>query len=159
MIDLTGKRFVRLVVIGKASERAASGRLLWICKCDCGNSVPVDSSDLRRGKMLTCGSCPRRLTTKEQLLRKTLLREPLKRQPAQPRPKAKRDRRLLIKVNLKGEKFGLLTVKRLERRDEHRKAYWRCECRCRRIRIVRGERLRDGMALSCGSRGCKGKIL
>lgn len=53
--DLTGQRFGRLVVV-KESATKKNGKVLWICKCDCGNiSNPVRSGDLHSGKQLSCG--------------------------------------------------------------------------------------------------------
>jgi hypothetical protein len=33
-LDLTGKRFGRLIAISKAESR--NGKTYWLCKCDCG---------------------------------------------------------------------------------------------------------------------------
>lgn len=52
-IDLTGKRFGRLVVICEDGRK--NGRVLWKCKCDCGNIVYVMTSDLINGKTKSCG--------------------------------------------------------------------------------------------------------
>ena len=40
LIDLTGKRFGRLLVLSKAETR--KGQTFWNCKCDCGNIVAVN---------------------------------------------------------------------------------------------------------------------
>ncbi len=42
-----GKRFGKLVVIGK-SEKVLGRNRLYICKCDCGNVVEVSSAKLGR---------------------------------------------------------------------------------------------------------------
>lgn len=60
LIDLTGERYGRLVVLTRG-ENSNSGRTLWLCKCDCGNIVTVSGNDLRRGKTMSCG-CYRRET-------------------------------------------------------------------------------------------------
>lgn len=57
-IDLTGRRFGRLTVIGKAESYVApSGRKYtkWLCKCECGNEISVYSDNLRHGKTKSCG--------------------------------------------------------------------------------------------------------
>lgn len=56
-IDLTGQRFGRLTVIEKDIEKSiARGRTFWICRCDCGNIVSVQSADLlRKGGTRSCG--------------------------------------------------------------------------------------------------------
>lgn len=56
-IDLTGRRFGRLLVAGYAGR---SGRMhRWSCSCDCGSSCIVGRSNLTTGKASSCG-CFRR---------------------------------------------------------------------------------------------------
>lgn len=52
--DLTGKRFGRLVVLEEA-ERNKSGDIMWLCKCDCGNTTIVRGSSLKNGDTKSCG--------------------------------------------------------------------------------------------------------
>lgn len=54
MKDLTGKRFGKLIVIGKTEHRI-SGSVAWLCKCDCGNKTKVSTRDLNRGAVKSCG--------------------------------------------------------------------------------------------------------
>jgi len=53
-IDLTGKKFGRLIVI-KRDGLTNSGSIKWQCKCDCGCVKTVDGDPLRRGVLLSCG--------------------------------------------------------------------------------------------------------
>lgn len=53
MIDLTGKRFGRLNVVRRGTNRGRITR--WDCVCDCGNDVCVDGSSLTRGRTKSCG--------------------------------------------------------------------------------------------------------
>lgn len=54
LIDLTGKRFGRLVVIGRGEDLAP--RIPgWDCKCECGEKVTANGSNLRRGLTTSCG--------------------------------------------------------------------------------------------------------
>lgn len=53
-INLIGSRFGRLTVIEKA-EKAACGATRWKCRCDCGNEVIVQYSNLKSGKTKSCG--------------------------------------------------------------------------------------------------------
>ena len=55
-IDLTGQPFGRLIVIREAG-RAKDGKVLWLCKCDCGREKVVRGSCLtRRNKpTVSCG--------------------------------------------------------------------------------------------------------
>ena len=57
-IDLTGRRFNRLVVIREAG-RAKDGKVLWLCKCDCGAEVVTRSGFLLRGSTQSCGCLSR----------------------------------------------------------------------------------------------------
>lgn len=57
-IDLTNKRFGRLVVINRAEDYISpKGKhfVRWLCKCDCGNTTTVRGDLLKRGKTESCG--------------------------------------------------------------------------------------------------------
>lgn len=54
-LDLIGRRFDRLVVIGIV-ERTPSG-VVWLCLCDCGNNVMRLTTSLRRGGRTGCKQC------------------------------------------------------------------------------------------------------
>lgn len=53
LIDLTGQRFTRLIVV----ERTANigGRPAWLCKCDCGKIKTISSNHLLQGRTNSCG--------------------------------------------------------------------------------------------------------
>lgn len=53
LIDLTGQRFGRLVVIERAESRGE--QTYWLCQCDCGNILTIKASNLRRGETQSCG--------------------------------------------------------------------------------------------------------
>jgi len=53
LIDLTGKRFERLLVI-KFYGRIKKHRY-WLCRCDCGNERIVEGYHLNHGDTLSCG--------------------------------------------------------------------------------------------------------
>lgn len=53
-IDLTGQRFGRLTVIERA-ENSKSKQARWLCQCDCGNNVIVNSYNLRSAHTTSCG--------------------------------------------------------------------------------------------------------
>lgn len=53
--DLTGQRFVKLVVTGRHNEKLYNEDA-WICKCDCGNDkVLAAQSHLLKGRKKSCG--------------------------------------------------------------------------------------------------------
>ena len=49
LIDLTGQRFGRLVVVRRYDKTR------WLCQCDCGNEKIVIGHNLRRGHTKSCG--------------------------------------------------------------------------------------------------------
>ena len=55
IIDLIGQRFGRLVVIEKTDKRDSSKRIIWRCRCDCGNIKDVSSKCLVEHDVLSCG--------------------------------------------------------------------------------------------------------
>lgn len=56
-LDLTGRRFGRLVVLElrKAQRSSPNPKGNWICKCDCGNEVVVQNSKILEGSVKSCG--------------------------------------------------------------------------------------------------------
>ena len=52
-IDLTGKRFGRLEVIGRVANN--KDRLMWLCKCDCGTQKILRGDNLKEGLTKSCG--------------------------------------------------------------------------------------------------------
>jgi hypothetical protein len=63
MIDETGKRYGRLVVV-KVLERSLVERFKrasaqWLCKCDCGQMTRVFGNKLRNGTIKNCLRCER----------------------------------------------------------------------------------------------------
>jgi len=52
--DLKGQRFGRLVVLYDTGERKNS-KVVWHCKCDCGNEVDVIGHNLTSGCTKSCG--------------------------------------------------------------------------------------------------------
>lgn len=55
--DICGKKFGKLTVL----ERHISDdrKTLWLCKCECGNSVVVRGDHLKSGRVKSCGCIPR----------------------------------------------------------------------------------------------------
>lgn len=52
--DLTGKIYSRLTVIKKYGLRK-NGVAIWECKCECGNISRVNGSQLKSGRIKSCG--------------------------------------------------------------------------------------------------------
>ena len=54
LIDMTGQRFGRLVIIDRAEDDKGNNAYWW-CLCDCGNVTAVRGDKLRGGATKSCG--------------------------------------------------------------------------------------------------------
>ena len=70
--DLTGLRFGKLTVVGRA-ESAANGRIQWTCKCDCGNHTVCMAYNLLNGHTQSCGCLHENGTRTTHGMRRTRL--------------------------------------------------------------------------------------
>ncbi len=148
IIDLTGKRFGKLLVIGLDHNKQViykNGRkrvtYFWKCACDCGNEVVRSGNSLRGGYSMSCG-CQAEYKRKMTYDKK---------------------KKLQIKSNtnmqdLTGKIFGKLLVIALDHKKQvtykngKKKTYyyWKCACECGNEVIRCGESLRKGATKSCG---------
>lgn len=64
-LDLSGKRYGRLIAIRESDKKSKSGHIMWVCQCDCGNKKIVSSTHLVNGAIRSCG-CLLRETTIER---------------------------------------------------------------------------------------------
>ena len=58
--DLIGRRFGKLVVIGRSDKRAPRGARtvpLWECRCDCGNITYKSTDTLTNPDLSMCNEC------------------------------------------------------------------------------------------------------
>ena len=120
--NLTGRQFGRLIVINRAPNRGTA--TMWNCECSCceHNIVQVSSSDLKNGKVRSCGC-----------LKRELIRE-------------------RCGCKLEGRQFGRLKVIRQIGRDIHNNLTWECKCDCGNPRtvITTSTSLLKGHTQSCG---------
>ena len=59
--NMIGEKFGNLTVIERAETHLTSGgqkKIMWLCKCDCGNEKVVASQDLKSGHTKSCGCIP-----------------------------------------------------------------------------------------------------
>lgn len=63
-IDLTGKRFERLVVVKNTLKKTNNRKYIWLCKCDCGSLTKVCASSLSAGNTKSCGCYRREISSK-----------------------------------------------------------------------------------------------
>lgn len=53
--DLTGRRFGRLIVIKDTGKRDKNYYKIWLCQCDCGNTIEANTHRLKIGHTTSCG--------------------------------------------------------------------------------------------------------
>ena len=124
--DITNKRFGRLTALKvDHTEKDHYGTTYyWLCKCDCGNTIVVQSSVLRRGDTKSCGCLQK---------------------------EASADRAKSRIIDLVGRRFGKLTViERVESPDKDNYSIWKCLCDCGNEKLANGYHLKRGMIASCG---------
>lgn len=62
IVDLTGMRFGKLVVLNRIENR--NNTTMWHCICDCGNEIDVIGNNLRRHTSTSCGCYAKENTSK-----------------------------------------------------------------------------------------------
>src|SRR5688500_17000148 len=55
--DISGQRFNRLIALHPVGVR--DHKIVWLCRCDCGNEHAATGSLLRKGHAKSCGCLPR----------------------------------------------------------------------------------------------------
>jgi hypothetical protein len=57
LIDMTGRRYGRLMVLHRAPDKIerTRNRVMWWCRCDCGTEKAIVGEVLRRGDATGCG--------------------------------------------------------------------------------------------------------
>ena len=119
LIDETGNKYGSLIVLYKTKDK--NNRTAWMCKCDCGNTKIARGSDLRSGRITTCGKgCPY---------------------------KAERNK---IYKDETGNRYGKLVVLYRNGTNSSNKPVWHCKCDCGNETDVVGGDLRSGRTMSCG---------
>lgn len=63
IINLVGQKFNRLTVISLSPTRNISGKIQWVCECECGNITDVDGHSLKSGNTKSCGCYNREKAT------------------------------------------------------------------------------------------------
>lgn len=64
-IDLTGEKFGKLTVVSETSKRTKNKKIIWLCRCECGNTIEVSVADLGRNTN-SCGCQSSRKTIGER---------------------------------------------------------------------------------------------
>ena len=53
--DLSGQKFGKLTVLNKSKNETSYGKILWVCRCECGNIIEVTRDHLKDGHTSSCG--------------------------------------------------------------------------------------------------------
>lgn len=69
-----GDKYNRLEVLEELSERSSDRRVMFLCRCDCGNEAIVTGKSLRNGHTKSCG-CMRKDSVKKAGLKRAILIE------------------------------------------------------------------------------------
>ena len=109
--DLTGERFGNLTVLEKA-DGLQNRYYTWLCRCDCGNEIVVNTKNLTAHRITHCGCRAKELCN------------------AHIKPK---DRT--------GEKYGALTALRMLGKSDEGAFLWECACECGNQIIVPAKQL------------------
>ena len=135
-IDLTNKRFGKLIVLSQAENiQTPNGRshVAWNCWCDCGNTCVVRGDNLRNGHTSSCGCMA---------------------------AENRRQAGLGRKLPLEGKRFGKLLVQEDSgKRDSRGGVIWKCLCDCGNTTFVSTSNLTRGKeaTISCGCAKSKGE--
>lgn len=122
-LDLTGRRFGKLVALTRGSDKISKNRIYirWLCQCDCGGTVEVIGPTLLNGNTKSCGCLQR------EKVASTMFKD------------------------LTGRKFSRLLVEEIElSRDKSNKIRYKCICDCGNKVVVIGADLKSGKTRSCG---------
>ena len=127
LIDLTGHKYGRLTVLGRAENYISPNgfqNTQWDCLCECGNKIVVSQANLRNGETRSCG-CLRKEVSCERSF-----------------------------IDLTGQRFGRLTVVNRTDNSMHPSGgysvQWNCICDCGAKVITTSGNLKSGHTISCG---------
>lgn len=168
--NIIGQRFGKLTVIKKVENEKPGS--YFLVKCDCGHEKIVLGSSLVHGDTTSCGNC----SIVEQRFGKLVAIKEIGRDPKNKyqilylckcdcgNEKVVRKEYLVQgdcrscgcdrphKIeDLRGQKFGTLTVIEQDHRDKNSQVWWKTKCDCGNERVIRhSELLRKGAFPSCG---------
>lgn len=170
-IDLEGQRFGLWTVIEDSGKKDIGGAVLWTCVCNCGERRDVSSNSLRRGKSTSCGCVRNEDLTGEKFGRLEVMRLADNRRRGNKAWLCQCSCGNKINVitnelksghviscgcargsrlDLRGYKFGRLTVTRDTGKRLFRSPIWECLCDCGTKKEATVNNLRGGTVKSCG---------
>ena len=180
LIDETGKRYGKLIVLSRAILPNKKG-VYWHCRCDCGKEVDVYGASLRSGNTKSCGCLKHERIVQSNIKRgrqikigdkygfltiKEIRPNQLFCQCDCGNFKWINRQDLLSEdtktcgcgiglinsnyINEKGNRYGKLTVIEEAGKDKDKRILWKCRCDCGNEKITSGKSLRTGLVKSCG---------
>lgn len=117
MINEIGNQYEYLTVLER--DKTQKG-VKWLCQCKCGNTVSVRGTDLRAGKVKSCGCYKSEQTSKRSI------------------------------KDLTNQRFGKLTVLYRVGSNARQSSIWHCRCDCGKEKDILGTSLVAGLTQSCG---------
>ena len=118
---MKGKQFGKLTAEYRVDD-GVRGYAKWLCKCDCGGEIIVNTKQLQRGTVTNCGCIPKTTARKGN-----------------------------VAEDLAGRRFGKLVVmKRAENKNS--RVRWLCQCDCGNQKVCTAQQLKAGHVTSCGCR-------
>ena len=176
LIDLTGQRFGKLVVIERDFEYPIAKNLkhktsaYWKCQCDCGNIKTIIGDSLRNGQNKSCG-CAKKSDLTNQRFGKLIALYPTEKRNNQRLVvwhckcdcgkeidvslsclinNSTKSCGCLVKQDLTNQRFGkLIALYPTEKRQNHR-VVWSCRCDCGNMCEANTSDLLSGGKASCG---------
>lgn len=145
--DLTGQQFNRLTVVKynkEATLQAKDGYCYWDCKCQCGNTITVKTTNLTTGHTKSCG-CLISENAKKQWYNNIVSKNIQN-----------------YTIDLTGQRFGKLVVSSYNqmKSGKGKGSFWDCKCDCGKNTTVSYDSLVRGATQSCGCLGnSKGEYL
>ena len=136
--DIKDERFGHLVAIEETPERF-NGKVIWLCRCDCGNTIKITSHRLLHTEISNCfdENCPYRDTTRKVLKEEDFSGETRRCSSAM--------------EDITGQVFGELTAVKMTGIKSGKNLQWFCKCSCgREIKAFERDLLR-GIKTDCGS--------
>lgn len=121
--NLYNQKFGRLTVLDW------QGQGKWLCQCECGNQVVVETSNLRNGNTQSCGCLQKERASKSNF------------------------------QSLVGKRFGKLFVVERVENNRYGEVCYKCRCDCGGEAIITSNNLRQGITNSCGCLKSKGEML
>lgn len=131
--DLTGQKFGRLTVLRLSNNRGSSKKLMWVCQCNCGKICEVNGTLMANGSVRSCGCLATEVRVQTG--------------------RNSRGRKSSRFIDLTGQRFGRLKVIERGENGKNGQTRWRCICDCGKETLTAGNKLRSGLAKSCGCLG------